>query len=318
MKNTHLLPSVFMLGSLLFISSSSGEDTVSSSVSLPSKHCWWTTYGIGYSHTKDPFGMVFALNHSHRLGIHQLNLRTCYYNEVKIFGGSPHCYAFDIGLLYGPSLHKTLYLKKREGTTPLWWSMAFSLSGGVSSIFGITKGEYCYSTDFFESHYEKEKFITVGFPVNMELRIIPSNKIGLCINGSANINSTESFYSAWIGVSYGVQRTKRDSLKYIAEKAFSRKMKMRKAIPRIAFGCITLGSAAMAIATQFQIRDAERTSQDYVEFRNSNEDNETEYNKYNKMLKEEKEYINEKEKNRNILLGIGAASIVGLSISYAF
>jgi hypothetical protein len=51
---------------------------------------------------------------------------------------------------------------------------------------------------------------SAAFPVQLELRLIPNDKFSIRLNGSANINSNEPFYSSWIGFSYGMQRTRSD------------------------------------------------------------------------------------------------------------
>lgn len=167
--------------------------------SFKENQCQWTTFGIGYSHTQDPFGIALAISHTRRLGLQHLNLRAIYYNDIQIFESSPDCYAFDIGLLYGPYLHFTFL-----------WSMSLSLSAGISYIFGAVRGDYLGSSDFFESEYEEVHIRTAAFPVQLELRLIPNDKFSISLNGSANINSTESFYSTWIGFSYGIQRSRSD------------------------------------------------------------------------------------------------------------
>lgn len=280
-------------------------------------HCWWTTFGMGYAHTQDPFGIALAVNHTQRLSFHQLTVRTMHYNDVQIFESSQNWYAFDIGLLYGPHAHFTLFMKERENAAPLWWSMSMSLSAGISYTFGTVMGDYLYSEGFFESVYEEVHMRTAGFPVQLELRLIPSSKISIDLNGSANVNSTESFYSGWLGVSYGIQRIKSDSLRHIAYKALSSGAKKRRTVPRILLGVASAGSAAGAIIKQVRMRDAKDARDDYREMRNGSS-TEADHNRYDEMVKEETKCIASSRKARNIFLGLGAASFTGLSLSFAF
>ena len=190
-----------------------------STSALRENHCWWTTIGGGYSHTHDPFGSAIAVNHTHRLNYHQLTIRAMHYNDIQIFESSPECYANEFGILYGPYGHFTLFQKERENAAPIWWSMSVSFSAGISYIFGTVRGNYLYSPALFNSIYEEVPLKTVGFPAQLELRLIPSNRISIHLNGSASINSTESFYSGWLGVSYGIQRTNSDLVRHKEIKA---------------------------------------------------------------------------------------------------
>lgn len=83
-----------------------------------------------------------------------------------------------------------------------------SVSGGIGIVGGVRGQKDIRSTyDYFLVPYpvdnDKERFLTVGFPVEGQLFWTPLPNLGIGIYGFANLNAEESFAGALLGLQMG-------------------------------------------------------------------------------------------------------------------
>jgi hypothetical protein len=146
---------------------------------------YWITLGLGGSSVFDnSASSVLAISAQKR---HQLlSLRLVHNSEFLSFS-SPDERVWDVGLLYGG------IARGRYGF--------MSLSGGISMVGGVRRGEFVKSTGFLSSEHKKDRFFTVGLPIEAQLFWTPSQNFGIGLYGFSNINKEETF----TGVALAVQ-----------------------------------------------------------------------------------------------------------------
>jgi len=100
----------------------------------------------------------------------------------------------DMGVLYG---------KRWSG--PVGY---ISASAGLALVNGMRRGEYRESSGvwFITSHYEKDPFVTVGVPANVQLVLAPIKYFGLALDLFGNVNPERSFGGATVSLLIGKMR----------------------------------------------------------------------------------------------------------------
>ncbi|MBN2103413.1 hypothetical protein JW835_05155 [bacterium] len=116
-------------------------------------------------------------------------IRYSRHEELNILGPDPSENVWDIGLMRGVS--------KKSRTACL------SFSSGLALVGGVRRGEYLYSDGWFSSHYERDRFLTVGIPVETHFVYALSERFGLGFLLFANLNFEESFIGMAVSLELG-------------------------------------------------------------------------------------------------------------------
>jgi hypothetical protein len=283
------------------------------------EHVYWSTLATGYAHTGDPYGIAVSAGHSRLFKAHELTLKMTHINETPhVFDAPPDKYAFDFAALFGPCWTPTLFMKEKSAGQMRWWSMSLSLSAGVAAAWGVTDGKVIEKSLLSETR-EAVHFAEMGVPIQMELRLVPHSRFSLGLYGTANINETESFYTAMLGAQYGLMRSSRDSLRVLQRDAAWRikpeSMRKRTVIARSIFGAAALACAATSLACHFRAGGAQGSADDYLEMRNASY-NTDDYDRYNAKYEEERDIVRSREILRNVFAGCALAGTTALALSF--
>ncbi len=91
----------------------------------------------------------------------------------------------EYSLLYG------VYISDR--------SLALSLSGGVSYLSGINRGERIQG-----KHYKNRKIDAIGFPIELEVMIEFSKHVGIGVLYFGNVNNSKSYNGGMVRIKAGL------------------------------------------------------------------------------------------------------------------
>jgi len=162
----------------------------------------WLNLGLGAS-SFSSFGSSLGINVSYQIRANLISFRYVYNAKFKgeIFTAYvPRSEKIrDFGVLYG------LSTKSKVGFA--------SISGGISIVSGVRRGEYLYKSCnssggwfcFGPGYYEKLRFTTVGIPIEAQVFITGENA-GIGIYVFANINPESSFFGALLSLQLGKLR----------------------------------------------------------------------------------------------------------------
>lgn len=145
----------------------------------------WLNVGIGGSSFGLSAGLSYSLVSDNRL----YSVRGIHNTEFNILGPEPDETVWDLGVLYG-------VFKK----TP---NSLVSISAGLAVVGGINRGEFEYSSGWFDSHYEKNTFLTAGVPFEAQLFWRPLKVLGIGLYGFANLNPEKSFSGGMLSLQLG-------------------------------------------------------------------------------------------------------------------
>jgi hypothetical protein len=152
--------------------------------------------GTGISHGSGPAGRlaIVLLDEDHTW-----SARATGVVEFTLFT-DPSETSWDLGLLHGRRLQSPNGYR--------------AVAGGLALVGGMRRGRYipppsssCVSWCFdLGSSYEKDPFLTVGIPFELELGWTPARQFGLGIVGFGNLNPTSSFGGAAVTLLVGAVR----------------------------------------------------------------------------------------------------------------
>jgi hypothetical protein len=122
------------------------------------------------------------------------SLRTTTHEEFVMFTDPPESFN-DYAVLYGITRGNSKY--------------KFTLSGGLSFVNGVRRGNFIYETgDLLTfSHYQKNHWYTFGIPIESQLFFCPFSFLGFGVTGFANLNPERSFAGFLFGVQIGKIRS---------------------------------------------------------------------------------------------------------------
>lgn len=123
-------------------------------------------------------------------------LRYIYNTDEKFINLSEYSLPYEKSLEFG-----IYYGRKRK------WTKNFNgtLGGGMSYVYGVKRGDYLYTKNFFFSdisYYEQKKFKSIGFTADARINFILNKYINLSINGVVNLNYYRSFYGILLGIGF--------------------------------------------------------------------------------------------------------------------
>jgi hypothetical protein len=144
--------------------------------------------GFGSENTDNEVGLSYGFNFSTQMKKGLISIRYIYNEEWIIFNLQPKESVRDIGVLYG-----------RIAKKPYGFA---SISGGLSIVSGVHRGEYQNLGDH-SFNYEKKPYSTFGIPLESQLFWTPTSFIGFGIYGFANINPEKSFFGGLFCIQVG-------------------------------------------------------------------------------------------------------------------
>lgn len=274
---------------------------------------FWFTLGTGYSVPINSAPVLYtSFNYNYKKNL--FSLRYLMNRELPIvFQPRPLELVNDIGLLYGRLFHGR--------------GISMSASGGISCIFGTLRGELL-SSGWFSSDYEKIQVVTVGAPFELALMIAPAKVFGFGFNLFGNLNREQSYIGIGFNASVGdmlklkqlfeLAKSRRDSLRMVRRELFESlpaEVKRSRKTSRVVFGVGTLVFTGMAIGCHLRAHSSEGAADDYREMRDGS-DTPEEYDRYDKMYREEKDLVRALRAVGNTSAVFTAAGIVGFALSF--
>lgn len=153
-----------------------GSNSVHSTDSLGiSSGGFWFSPLLGASDVGIVAGINLSLQQKHKL----FSFRYMYNEEFSILGPLPLETLWDAGPMIGWTG------KNRYGS--------FSVSSGLALTGGIKRGDFLFSSGWFNSYYEQINFITLGLPIDCRLNWTPSRYFGIGLAAFGNINVKRSY-----------------------------------------------------------------------------------------------------------------------------
>lgn len=171
----------------------SGQITQSENSASILNRQYWINGGPGASSA----GLSAGLSFSHLNGKHLITVRSTYNEELIIFGPSPAESIWDVGVMYGRSA------KSKYGFA--------SVSAGLGLVGGVKRGTYLgdnlddgYGWFVIKiDRYEKDEFVTLGFPAEIQAFWTPLSKLGIGITLYGNLNPEKSFAGFLVSIQIG-------------------------------------------------------------------------------------------------------------------
>jgi hypothetical protein len=206
----HIIPAVGLIGlriltwgicfCLLFASVSFPAEGSSPPADPPDEKIHWFSLGIGGSSTSAPGtgGAAMRAGYSHPVWKGVLTGRFIYAWQTDAEGNisgvgtskiRPLEHTWDFGVLYGWYTKSTKFI--------------VSLSGGLSMLGGVRRGELIYFERSFlheESIYKKITYSTIAFPIEAQVYWTPFRLWGFGVCGFADFNEEERFSGAMLSV----------------------------------------------------------------------------------------------------------------------
>ncbi|MBN1182847.1 MAG: hypothetical protein JXB49_11205 [Bacteroidales bacterium] len=82
---------------------------------------------------------------------------------------------------------------------------------GLGAVWGTTRGKQLYSEGLFGTvHYEKDPYFSLGIPVKLGFKVIPSRFVSLGIDVQGNANFENSLYMYMLSIEIGKLRDKKN------------------------------------------------------------------------------------------------------------
>jgi hypothetical protein len=82
----------------------------------------------------------------------------------------------------------------------------FQFQGGLGTFWGVKKGDWIGSG--WLSHYEKDKYFTIGIPLKMGFKLIPVDFLSIGVDFQANLNLKYPIYMTMFSIEFGKIRNK--------------------------------------------------------------------------------------------------------------
>jgi len=154
---------------------------------------YWINGGLGVCSA----GLSSGISFSHQTGKQLITVRSTYNEELNIFGPSPAERVWDVGVMYGRSA------KSKYGFV--------SVSAGLGLVGGVKRGTYLgnnlddgYGWFVIKiDRYEKDNFVTLGFPAEIQAFWTPFSKLGIGITLYGNFNPEKSFAGLMLCIQIG-------------------------------------------------------------------------------------------------------------------
>jgi len=171
----------------------SGQITQSENSASILNRQYWINGGLGVSSA----GLSSGVGFSHQTGKQLITVRSTYNEELNIFGPSPAERVWDVGVMYGR------IAKSKYGFA--------SVSAGLGLVGGVKRGTYLgdnldddYGWFVIKiDRYEKDKFVTLGFPAEIQAFWTPLSKLGIGITLYGNLNPEKSFAGFLVSIQIG-------------------------------------------------------------------------------------------------------------------